>query len=142
MYVFLCSLDFGGYFKCTWNSSLSIKSTCNYFMSLYDFCCSSQDDWQKEKRDFLQSITRLSSLPRTSSVPLNTGETFQRQNPTLASQISVGKTNNNMDIVPIANIPILERKASVYADVVKHLNNSREHGIQFKVSSGFFIAFL
>lgn len=55
--------------------------------------------------------------------------------------MSAGKTNNNMDIMPVSNIPILERKASVYAEVVKDLNNSREHGIQFKVSFSHFIAF-
>ena len=41
---------------------------------------------------------------------------------------------SSMQLVPLANKPILEKKAAVYAEVVKNLNDARERGLPFKVS--------
>ena len=46
-------------------------------------------------------------------------------------QISSGPSS--MGLAPLANKPVLEKKASVYAEVVKNLNSARERGLPFKV---------
>lgn len=50
---------------------------------------------------------------------------------TSSPQVSFGASS--MENVPLANKPTLERKATVYAKVVKDLNNARERGLPFKV---------
>ena len=47
------------------------------------------------------------------------------------SQVSFGMPS--MEIVPLTGRPIVEKKASVYAEVVKKLNKARESGSPFKV---------
>jgi len=38
-----------------------------------------------------------------------------------------------MEIVPLTGRPIVEKKAAVYAEIVKNLNKARESGLPFKV---------
>ena len=92
-----------------------------------------QEDWQKERCDFLQSLSRISSLPRTNIVDSSTGGTRSGQLASLASSPHASSGPSGMEIVPLANKPILEKKASACAEVVKNLNHAREHGSQFKV---------
>ena len=47
------------------------------------------------------------------------------------SQVSSGMPS--MEIVPLTGRPIGEKKASVYAEVMKKLNKARESGSPFKV---------
>ena len=49
------------------------------------------------------------------------------------SQVSSGMPS--MEIVSLTGRPIVEKKASVYAEVVKKLNKAREAGSPFKVRS-------
>ncbi|XP_062114938.1 nuclear pore complex protein NUP93B-like [Humulus lupulus] len=51
---------------------------------------------------------------------------------TSSPQASSGASS--MQLVPLANNPILEKKAAVYAEVVKNLNDARERGLPFKLS--------
>lgn len=44
-------------------------------------------------------------------------------------------SNTGTELVSLANKPIHEKKAHVYAEVVKKLNSSRERGLPFKVWS-------
>ncbi|KAG5515560.1 hypothetical protein RHGRI_036566 [Rhododendron griersonianum] len=76
----------------------NISSFNDYMMTVL------QEDWQKEKRDFLQSVSSGQS---------------------------------SMEIAPLPNKPVLEKKAVVYADVVKNLNHAREHGLPFKPATAF-----
>lgn len=92
-----------------------------------------QDDWQKEKRDFLQSLSRISTLPRTNAVDTSTGTILSGQKASIVSSPQVSSGPSGVELVPLANKSILERKASAYAEVVKNLNNARERGLQFKV---------
>jgi hypothetical protein len=92
-----------------------------------------QEDWQKERRDFLQSLSRISSLPRTNIVDSSTEGTRSGQLASLASSPHASSGPFGMEIVPLANKPIVEKKASACAEVVKNLNHAREHGSQFKV---------
>ncbi|KAJ4971433.1 hypothetical protein NE237_004532 [Protea cynaroides] len=109
----------------------NLRSFNDYMMQVLE------DDWQKEKRDFLQSLSQLSTLPRTSSGALST--VVRRPGQMVSSvstpQVSIGRSS--MEIVPLANKSVLEKKASVYADVVRDLNNARVRGLPFKPAAAF-----
>ena len=92
-----------------------------------------QEDWQKEKRDSLQSLSRISTLPRTNMLVSSSGGTRSSQIVPETSSPQVSSGASSMENVPLANKPTLERKATVYAKVVKDLNNARERGLPFKV---------
>jgi nuclear pore complex protein Nup93 len=64
----------------------------------------------------------------------NTGATHLGQTVSMASSPQLSSGPSSMDLVPLANKPILEKKASVYAEVVKKLNDARERGLPFKVN--------
>ncbi|XP_050382539.1 nuclear pore complex protein NUP93A-like [Argentina anserina] len=87
-----------------------------------------EEDWQMEKRDFLQSLSQISTLPRA-----NMTHTVTRGS--RPGQVSPGASS--MELVPLASKPLLERKASAYADVVKNLNNARQRGLPFKPATAF-----
>ncbi|XP_058107301.1 nuclear pore complex protein NUP93A-like [Magnolia sinica] len=109
----------------------NIRSFDDYMMKVL------QEDWQKEKRDFLQSLSRLSSLPRTNSSSLITGVSRLGQMSPLpaVSQVSAGPSG--MELMPLANKSILDKKASVYVEVVRSLNDARERGLAFKPATAF-----
>ncbi|KAI7981544.1 Nuclear pore complex protein NUP93B [Camellia lanceoleosa] len=50
---------------------------------------------------------------------------------TSSPQVSSGQFS--MELLPLANKPVLERKAASYAEVVKNLNNARERSFPFKM---------
>lgn len=54
------------------------------------------------------------------------------QLPSLASSLQISTGPSNMEVIP--NKPIIEKKASVYAEIVKNLNDARGRGLPFKVS--------
>ncbi|XP_065865847.1 nuclear pore complex protein NUP93A-like [Euphorbia lathyris] len=95
-----------------------------------------EENWQKEKRDFLQSLNRISTLPRTNAVN-GSGGTRSGQLALMASSSQVSSGPTGMELVPLANKPILEKKASAYAEAVKNLNNARERSLQFKPATAF-----
>lgn len=108
----------------------NLKSFNDYMMKVLE------EDWQKEKRDFLQSLSRISTLPRTNRI--DTSNVGTRPGQSMAShspQASSGITS--MEIVPLASKPIVEKKAAVYAEVVKNLNKARECGLPFKPAAAF-----
>lgn len=90
-----------------------------------------QEDWQKEKRDFLQSLSRISTLPRTNMIANSNLGTRQGQIVSMTSTPQV--YSGSMDIVPMTSRPTVEKKASAYAEVVKNLNRARQSGLPFKV---------
>lgn len=51
----------------------------------------------------------------------------------MASNPQVSSGIPGMDIVPLTSRPIAEKKASVYAEVVRNLNKARQSGLPFKV---------
>lgn len=91
-----------------------------------------QEDWQKEKRDFLQSLSRISTLPKTNMIDKSSGGIRSGQMVPMASspQVSSGPV---IGLLPLADKPIVEKKVSVYAEVVRNLNNARQQGLPFKV---------
>lgn len=100
-----------------------------------------EDNWQKEKKDFLHSLNRLSSLPRTntgisSSLPSHAVQNLSKES---SPQIYSGTTG--MDLISLGDKPIIEKKASVYAETVKILNEARSRGLPFKPATAFRNAF-
>lgn len=90
-----------------------------------------QEDWQKEKRDFLQSLSRISTLPRTNMI--DTSNVGTRPGQLVASSPQTSSGIAGTETVPLASKPVVEKKAAVYAEVVKNLNKAREGGLPFKV---------
>lgn len=106
----------------------------SYCLVEFNFC---QEDWRKEKREFLQSLNRISTLPRTNMIDTSNVGTRPGQTASLASSPRVSSGITGMDIVPLASKPIMDKKASIYAEVVKNLNKARECGLPFKVRPSF-----
>ncbi|KAI8559056.1 hypothetical protein RHMOL_Rhmol04G0145500 [Rhododendron molle] len=109
----------------------NISSFNDYMMTVL------QEDWQKEKRDFLQSVSRISMLPKTNLGVSNTGGARPGQIMSLTSGTQFSSGQSSMEIAPLPNKPVLEKKAAVYADVVKNLNHARERGLPFKPATAF-----
>lgn len=57
--------------------------------------------------------------------------------PPQASSPHVSKTSSNMEVMPMANKSIIEKKASVYAEILRNLNDARGRGLHFKVRYSF-----
>ncbi|XP_021844204.1 nuclear pore complex protein NUP93A-like [Spinacia oleracea] len=100
-----------------------------------------EDDWQKEKRDFLQGLSRISTLPRSNTGEASNAITRSGQIVSVASTPLALSGPSNMEIIPHNNKPIEEKKASVYAEAVKSLNSSRERASSFKPATAFKVAF-
>ncbi|KAL6009926.1 hypothetical protein ACLOJK_000357 [Asimina triloba] len=93
-------------------------------------------DWQKEKRDSLQSLNQLSSLPRTNISSPSTGVALPGQVSALPAGSQV-PTGPSMELMTLANKPTLDKKATIYAEVVRNLNDARERGLTFKPAAAF-----
>ncbi|XP_071909278.1 nuclear pore complex protein NUP93A isoform X2 [Coffea arabica] len=104
----------------------NLRSFSDYMMTVLE------EDWQKEKRDFLQSLGRISRLPRINVMDSGTGSVRQGQIGTLTSSPHVSSGPSTMELAPLANKPIVEKKAAAYGEVVKDLNSARERGSSFK----------
>ncbi|KAB5524190.1 hypothetical protein DKX38_021939 [Salix brachista] len=113
---------------------LEVSAIQHVFELLVDIL---QEDWQKERRDFLQSLSRISSSPWTKIVDSSTGRTHPGQLASLAYSPHASSGPSGMEIVPLANKSIVEKKAPACSEVVKNLNRAREHGSQFKPATAF-----
>ncbi|KAK7335976.1 hypothetical protein VNO80_28150 [Phaseolus coccineus] len=109
----------------------NLRSFNDYMMKVLE------EDWQKEKRDFLQSLSRISTLPRTNVAANSSVGTLPGQIASVSSTPQVSSGSSSMEIVPLTGRPIVEKKASVYAEVVKNLNKARESGLPFKPAAAF-----
>ncbi|XP_029128696.1 nuclear pore complex protein NUP93A isoform X1 [Cajanus cajan] len=109
----------------------NLRSFSDYMMKVLE------EDWQKEKRDFLQSLSRISTLPRTNIAANSSVGTLPGQIASVSSTPQVSSGMPSMEIVPLTGRPIVEKKASVYAEVVKTLNRARESGLPFKPAAAF-----
>ncbi|XP_027072476.1 nuclear pore complex protein NUP93A-like [Coffea arabica] len=113
----------------------NLRSFSDYMMTVLE------EDWQKEKRDFLQSLGRISRLPRINVMDSGTGSVRQGQIVTLTSSPHVSSGPSTMELAPLANKPIVEKKAAAYGEVVKDLNSARERGSSFKPATAFKLAY-
>ncbi|KAK9041406.1 hypothetical protein V6N11_016508 [Hibiscus sabdariffa] len=99
-----------------------------------------EEDWQKEKRDFLQSLSRISTLPKTNMTDKSIGGVRSGQIVSMSSSPQVPSGPSAMGLLPIADKPV-DNKVSVYAEVVKDLNNARERGMAFNPATAFRAAY-
>ncbi|KAK4371473.1 hypothetical protein RND71_010948 [Anisodus tanguticus] len=109
----------------------NLKNFNDYMMKVLE------NDWKKEKRDFLQSLSRISTLPRTNisaSSPLG-GRQGQIASLTYSPQVSSGPAS--VEPLALANRPIVEKKAAAYGEVIKNLTSARERGLPFKPATAF-----
>ncbi|GAB4851632.1 Nuclear pore complex protein nup93a [Ancistrocladus abbreviatus] len=113
----------------------NLRSFDDYMMKVLE------DDWQKEKRDFLQSLSRISTLPRVNVGDSNVGGIRTGQIVSTASSPQVYGGPSGMETVPHTTKPVQEKKASAYAEVVKNLNSSRERALSFKPAAAFKAAY-
>ncbi|XP_061354767.1 nuclear pore complex protein NUP93A-like isoform X1 [Gastrolobium bilobum] len=109
----------------------NLRSFNDYMMKVLE------ENWQKEKRDFLQSLNRISTLPRTNMIANSNVGTRPGQIVSGASSPQVSSGMPSMESVPLTSRPIVEKKASVYAEVIKNLNKARESGLPFKTAAAF-----
>ncbi|RWW64173.1 hypothetical protein BHE74_00028603 [Ensete ventricosum] len=68
---------------------------------------------------------------------LSSGFSSTVQMPPQASSPHVSKTSSNMEVMPMANKSIIEKKASVYAEILRNLNDARGRGLHFKSAMAF-----
>ncbi|XP_027339854.1 nuclear pore complex protein NUP93A-like isoform X1 [Abrus precatorius] len=109
----------------------NLRSFNDYMMKVLE------EDWQKEKRDFLQSLSRISTLPRTNMIANGNVGSRPGQIACVSSSPQVSSGMPSMEIVPLTSRPVVEKKASIYAEVVKNLNKARESGLPFKPAAAF-----
>lgn len=96
-----------------------------------------EDDWQKEKRDFLQSLSQLSTLPRMNTSISSSGLSRATQLSSQPSSPQVIASPDSIEIVPLANKSVIEKKASVYAEIVRNLNDARGRGLPYRPATAF-----
>ncbi|KAL1569392.1 Nuclear pore complex protein nup93a [Salvia divinorum] len=109
----------------------NLRSFNDYMMSVL------QEDWQKEKRDFLQSLNRISILPRTNVHDSSSGISRQGQIVPMTSSPELSSGQSGAELALLADKPIVEKKAAAYSEVVKNLNSARQHGLPFKPAAAF-----
>ncbi|KAH6819364.1 Nucleoporin interacting component family protein [Perilla frutescens var. frutescens] len=109
----------------------NLRSFNDYMMSVL------QEDWQKEKRDFLQSLSRISVLPRTNIRDSSSGISRQGQIVSVISSPEISYGSPSVELALLADKPVVEKKAAAYAEVVKNLNSARQHGLPFKPAAAF-----
>uniref|UniRef100_A0A804LK96 Nuclear pore protein n=1 Tax=Zea mays TaxID=4577 RepID=A0A804LK96_MAIZE len=113
----------------------NLKSFNNYMMQVLE------DDWQKEKRDFLQSLSRLSTLPKRNTNLSTSGLGRPASMPPSTSSLHAPSGLPSAEVMPIPNKTIIEKKSSVYAGVVRDLNDSRGRSLPFNPATAFRAAY-
>lgn len=103
----------------------------------YLFFSICQDDWQKEKRDFLHSLSRISSLARTNVTDSSIGANRSGPILSLTSSPHISSGPSNMELLAIA-----DKKAAAYVEVVRKLNDARQRSLEYKVSPSTYHTFV
>ncbi|XP_066380240.1 nuclear pore complex protein NUP93A-like [Miscanthus floridulus] len=113
----------------------NLRSFNNYMMQVLE------DDWQKEKRDFLQSLSRLSTLPKRNTNLSTSGLARPALMPPSTSNLHAPSGLPSAEVMPIPNKTIIEKKSSVYAVVVRDLNDARGRSLPFNPATVFRAAY-
>ncbi|KAG8042912.1 hypothetical protein GUJ93_ZPchr0860g38053 [Zizania palustris] len=106
----------------------NLRSFNNHMMEVLE------DDWQKEKRDFLQSLSRLSTLPKRNTNLMASGLSHPALMPSSASSPQASSGLPSKEVMPIPNKTTIENKSSVYAAVVRDLNDARGRSLPLVVA--------
>lgn len=81
----------------------------------------------------MQSLSRLSTLPKGNSGTVSSGLHRFAQMRAEGSSPHVSKSSSSMEAMAQANKSIIEKKAAVYAEILRSLNDARGRGLPFKV---------
>ncbi|BBN03469.1 nuclear pore complex protein Nup93 [Marchantia polymorpha subsp. ruderalis] len=92
-----------------------------------------EDDWQKEKRDFLSNLSRL-PFSTSGSVEAVSSSSIQGVRGTPGGVRATPETRV-LEYSSSSHRSILDRKAAAYADVVVQLNAARERSVPFKIAT-------
>jgi len=96
-----------------------------------------QDDWMKEKREFLNNLSRLPHAPSNAGVQSASTNAIQPyQGSTAITPLKLQDTPRGSDNVSSTQQSAVSRKAVAYANIVLRLNEARERSLPFKVSLG------
>ncbi|TYG84823.1 hypothetical protein ES288_A13G002300v1 [Gossypium darwinii] len=79
-----------------------------------------------------QSLSRISTLPKTNMIDKSSGGIRSGQMVPMASSSHVSSGPSASGLLPLADKPVVEKKVSVYAEVVRNLNNARQQGLPLK----------
>ena len=82
----------------------NLRSFNDYMMKVLE------EDWQKEKRDFLQSLSRISTLPKTNMIDKSSGGIRSGQMVPMASSSHVSSGPSASGLLPLADKPVVEKK--------------------------------
>jgi nuclear pore complex protein Nup93 len=95
----------------------------------------SEDNWQKEKLEFLNSLSRLPYAPSANGVgstPSAGAIQAYRGPATVATPSRMLQDGRGLESSS-TQLSMVERKAAAYANVVIRLNEARERSLPFKV---------
>ncbi|KAL5218230.1 hypothetical protein ABZP36_018914 [Zizania latifolia] len=113
----------------------NLRSFNNYMMQVLE------DDWQKDKRDFLLSLSRLSTLPKRNTNLMASGLSRPALMPSSAFSPQTSSGLLSKEVMPIPNKTTIENKSSVYAAVVRDLNDARGRSLPFGSATAFRAAY-
>jgi nuclear pore complex protein Nup93 len=85
----------------------------------------------------LQSLNRLSTLPKRNSNLLTSGNARSALMSPSTSGPHASSGLPSTEVMPIPNKTIIENKSSVYAAVVRDLNDARGRSLPFSVGFAF-----
>lgn len=94
-----------------------------------------QDDWNKEKREFLNNLSRLPHAPSSVGGPTSSTNAIQPYQGSTAITTRPQDITRGSESMPATQQDMVARKAAAYANVVMRLNESRERSLPFKVRS-------
>ncbi|PPS13452.1 hypothetical protein GOBAR_AA07126 [Gossypium barbadense] len=80
----------------------------------------------------LKRLSRISTLPKTNMIDKSSGGIRLGQMVPMAYSSHVSSGPSASGLLPLADKPVVEKKVSVYAEVVRNLNNARQQGLPFK----------
>ncbi|CAI9303219.1 unnamed protein product [Lactuca saligna] len=104
----------------------NLRNFSDYMMTVLE------DDWQKEKRDFLHSLSRISSLARTNVTDSSIGANRSGPILSLFSSPHISSGPSNMEL-----LAIVDKKAATYVQVVRKLNDARKRSLEYKSATAF-----
>eukprot|EP00249_Psilotum_nudum_P024016 c29060_g1_i1 orf=572-3217(-) len=110
----------------------NLKNFDDYMMKVLE------DDWQREKHDFLNNLSRLPLTPVSVGLTPSTDPTHSLRGQKMGAGLRPMQVVRELESTYKT---VLDRKASVYAEVVLRLNAARERGMPFKAATAFKAAF-
>ncbi|KAJ7570302.1 hypothetical protein O6H91_01G114000 [Diphasiastrum complanatum] len=99
------------------------------------------DDWQKQKRDFLNNLSRLPPTPAYGMGKTSTIKASSPQDLSLVPGTRRIQETHTQETLALGPQNMVEKKRAAYADVVSRLNSARERSLPFQVATAFNEAF-